>query len=236
MAEFSGKKVVVIGGSRGIGAATVKRFAALGAETIFTYASSAEAAQAVAAAAGARAERVDSADRDAVVKFIASEGPIDVLVVSAGVVPFGAALTVDPAEIDQMIEINWRSPYFAIVEAARKMPNGGRIMLIGSAAADRVTGEYAAYSSIKSSYKALAEHLAHEWGAREITVNVIQPGNTDTDKNPADGPYADYMRSMSPIKKHVKPEEIADLAVYLAGPSGAMITGTTINVDGGLAL
>jgi cyclic-di-GMP-binding biofilm dispersal mediator protein len=237
MAEFSGKKVIIVGGSRGMGAEMVKRFAAMGAETIFTYAKSAEAAEALAAGNGARAVQVDSADRDALVQFIAGEGAIDVLIISAGVFVGGDPLTLDTAEVDRMFDINFRSPYFAVIEAARKMPDGGRIILIGSAAADRVGGaDYAPYAMTKSSYKTLARYLAYAWGSREITVNVIQPGHTDTDMNPADGPYGEYMRSQSPIKKHVKPGEIADYAVFLAGPSGAMITGTILNVDGGLGL
>jgi cyclic-di-GMP-binding biofilm dispersal mediator protein len=235
MADFSGKKVVIVGGSRGMGASMVKRFASLGANTVFTYAASEEAAQSVAGASGAQAVRVDSKDRDAVVSFIAGQGPIDVLIISAGTVPVGPAISIDPAAIDEMIEVNWRSPYFGIVEAAKTMPNGGRIILIGSAAPDRVTGEVAAYASIKGSYRALVSHLAREWGERDITVNVIQPGNTDTDKNPADGPWGDYMRSLSAIKKHISPEEIADMALYLSGPSGRLITGTVITVDAGLA-
>jgi cyclic-di-GMP-binding biofilm dispersal mediator protein len=235
MAEFSGKKVVIIGGSRGMGASMVKRFASLGANTVFTYAASEEAAQSVAGTSGAQAVRVDSRDRDAVVKFIAGQGPIDVLIISAGTVPFGPAASIDSALIDEMLEVNWRSPYFGIVEASKTMPNGGRIILIGSAAPDRVTGEVAAYASIKGSYRALVSHLAREWGDRDITINVIQPGNTDTDKNPADSPYADYQRSMSAIKKHISPEEIADMALYLSGPSGRLITGAVINVDAGLA-
>ena len=237
MGEFSGKKVIVIGGSRGMGAAMVKRFATMGAQTIFTYAKSTEAAEALAATQGARAVRVDSADRDALVQFIEGEGAIDVLIVSAGIFVGGDPLTIDSAQIDRMIDINMRSPYFAIIAAARKMPKGGRIMLIGTAASDRALGaSYAPYVMTKSALKGLVRYLAYAWGSREITVNLIQPGNTDTAMNPADGPHAEYMRSLSPIKKHVKPDEIAAYAVFLAGPDGAMITGTVLNVDGGLAL
>lgn len=238
MADYSGKKVVVVGGSRGMGAAAVKRFAAMGADTVFTYGSSKDAADALAAAHGARAVQIDSADRDKLIAFIANQGPIDILIISAGVFVGFDPENGNMAEVDRMFDINVRSPYFAAVEAAKSMPNGGRIMLIGSAAADRVIMGAAnfPYAVAKSAYKTLVRYLGFMLGEREITVNLIQPGNVDTAMNPADGPYGDYMRSLTPIKRHMSADEIVDTIAFLASPSGAMITGVTLNVDGGMAL
>jgi cyclic-di-GMP-binding biofilm dispersal mediator protein len=238
MADFAGKKVVIIGGSRGQGAAAVKRFAGMGADTVFTYGSSKEEADALVASYGVRAAQIDSADRDKLVAFIASEGPIDILVICAGIYVGFDPDNSNMAAIDRMFDINMRSPYFAVVEATKKMPNGGRIILIGSAGVDRaiMSPDNMPYSMAKGTYKTLARYLGYALGDREITVNLIQPGNVDTAMNPVDGPYADYMRSLTPIKRHMSPDEIVDTIVFLAGPTGSMITGVSLNVDGGMGL
>ena len=129
---------MVLGGSRGIGAATVKRLVAEGAKVTFTYASSEETAQSLAEETGSNAVKVDSAERDALTKVIESQDSIDILVVSAGTFVMGHALEVDPDDIDRMIDINVRSPYHAAVAAAKQMPKGGRIVIIGSVNGDRM--------------------------------------------------------------------------------------------------
>src|SRR4051812_43988185 len=117
MAGFQGKSVLVLGGSRGIGAAIVRRFAADGAAVRFTYAGSKEAAERLAAATGATPALTDSADRDAVIARVRGSGPLDVLVVNAGVVVFGDPLEMNPDEVDRLIRINVAAPYHAAVEA-----------------------------------------------------------------------------------------------------------------------
>jgi cyclic-di-GMP-binding biofilm dispersal mediator protein len=238
MSDFAGKKVVVIGGSRGQGAATVKRFAGLGADTVFTYGSSRAEADALVAAHGVRAVQIDSADRDKLVAFVASEGPIDILVICAGIYVAFDPDNSNMAAIDRMFDVNMRSPYFAVVEAVKAMPDGGRIILIGSAGVDRaiMSPDNMPYSMAKGTYKTLVRYLGYALGDRAITVNLIQPGNVDTAMNPVDGPYADYMRSLTPIKRHMSPDEIVDAIIFLAAPTGSMITGQVLNVDGGMGL
>src|SRR4051794_4520997 len=99
MADFSDKNALVLGGSRGIGAAIVRRFARDGATVAFTYAGSRDAATALAQEVGAEAMRADSADRRAVIDVVRSRGPLDVLVVNAGVIVFGDPRTQDPDAI-----------------------------------------------------------------------------------------------------------------------------------------
>lgn len=130
MGAFDGRSVLVLGGSRGIGAAIVRRFVADGAKVTFTYAASREQAEALAAETGATALFTDSAERDAVIATVRAAGPLDVLVVNAGIGVFGDALDLDPDAVDRMFRINIHAPYHASVEAARRMPQGGRIIVI----------------------------------------------------------------------------------------------------------
>lgn len=232
--DASGNNVLVIGGSRGIGAAIVRRFAGGGAKVAFTYASSEAAARALAAEVGAEAIRADSADRDAVIGVVASRGALDVLVVNAGVIVLGDARSLDADAVDRLIDVNVKTPYHAAVEAAKRMNPNGRIILIGSVNADRIPfAGAAAYALSKAALQGMARGLARDFGAQGITVNVVQPGPVDTDMNPADGPMKDTMHSFMAIKRHARADEVAAMVAYLASPEAAMVTGAMHTIDGG---
>ncbi len=234
MATFEGKSVLVLGGSRGIGAAIVRRFAADGAAVTFTYAGSPEAAERVASETGSKAVRTDSADRDAVIARVRESGALDVLVVNAGIGVFGDALELDPDDVDRSIAINVHAPYHASVEAARRMPKGGRIIVIGSVNGDRMpVPGMAAYALTKSALQGMAKGLARDFGPRGITINVVQPGPIDTDANPADGPMKDMLHGFMAIKRHGRPDEVAGMVAWLAGPEAGFITGAMHTIDGG---
>ncbi|MBS1035989.1 SDR family oxidoreductase [Gluconobacter cerinus] len=236
MSGFEGKSVLVLGGSRGIGAAIVRRFAADGAQVVFSYLSSPDDAQALAAETGSEALRVDSGDRDALIALIVSLGPLDVLVVNSGILGAGDPLDIQSDDIDRLFRINIHAPYHAAIAAARHMPDGGRILFIGSANADRTPmSGLAAYSASKAALQGMTKGLARDFGARSITVNVVQPGPTDTDMNPADGPLKGVMHGFMAIKRHATSSEIAGLVAYLAGPEAGIITGAAYNIDGGFA-
>lgn len=236
MTDFHNKQVLVLGGSRGIGAAIVRRFASDGASVTFTYAGSKEAAEKLAVDTGSTAVRSDAGDRADTIATVREAGPIDILVVNAGTLVLGDPLETDPDAVDRMIDINVRAPYHASVEAARQMPDGGRIIIIGSVNGDRMPfAGGAAYALTKSAIQGMTRGLARDFGGRNITVNVIQPGPTDTDMNPADGPMKETMHSFMALKRHGRPEEIAGLAAYLAGPEGGFITGAMHTIDGGMA-
>jgi len=235
MSGLNEKNILVLGGSRGIGAAIVRRLATDGAKVAFTYFGSKDAADALAAETGTEAIQTDSGDRDAVIATVAGRGPIDVLVVNAGTLIMGDPLTLDPDAVDRMIQVNVHSPYHAAVEAARKMPDNGRIIVIGSVNGDTTPFPgAAAYALTKSAVQGMVRGLARDFGDRGITVNAIQPGPVDTDMNPASGPMADYMHSLMAIKRHVHADEIAELAAFVAGPHGAMMTGAMHTIDGGM--
>jgi cyclic-di-GMP-binding biofilm dispersal mediator protein len=233
MAVFDKKSVLVMGGSRGIGAAIVRRFVTEGANVTFTYSGSQAAAQELAAETASKAVQTDSADRDAVIAQVRASGPLDVLVVNAGIALFGDALELDPDAVDRLFKINVHAPYHASVEAARHMPQGGRIIVIGSVNGDRMpVPGMAAYALSKSALQGLARGLARDFGPRGITVNVVQPGPIDTDANPADGPMKDLLHGFMAVKRHGHPEEVAAMVAWLAGPEAGFVTGAMHTIDG----
>lgn len=233
MTMFQGKTVLVLGGSRGIGAAIVRRFAAGGARVTFTYAGTREAAERLAEETGSKAVLTDSADRDAVIARVRDSGPLDVLVVNSGFAIFGDALEQNPDEIDRLFRVNVHAPYHASVEAARTMPQGGRIIVIGSVNGDRMPiPGMASYALSKSTLQGMARGLARDFGPRGITINIVQPGPIDTDANPADGPNKDLMHSFMAIKRHGQPEEVAGMVAWLAGPETGFVTGAMHTIDG----
>ncbi|HYX03094.1 MAG TPA: SDR family oxidoreductase [Reyranella sp.] len=236
MAELAGKNVLVLGGSRGIGAAIVRRFAQAGAKVAFSYLGSADAAKALAGETGADAIKADSADRETVIRTVADRGALDVIVINAGALVMGDPLTLDPDAVDRMFDINVRAPYHAAVEAARRMKDGGRIVVIGSTNGDRMPfAGGAAYALTKSAMQGMVRGLARDFGGRAITVNAVQPGPTDTDMNPAAGPMAESMHGFMAIKRHIHASEVAELVAFVSGPHGAMITGSFQMIDGGFA-
>jgi len=241
--SLQGKVAFVQGGSRGIGAAIVQRLAREGASVAFTYVSSEEKAQALvktieSSGGKALAIKADSADessvRTAIDNAAKTFGKIDILVNNAGVLAFGEidALTMD--DFDRTIAINVRSVFVASQQAARHMPDGGRIITIGSVNADRMPFQGGAvYAMSKSAIVGLTKGLARDLGPRGITVNNVQPGPVDTDMNPADGEMADGMRSFMALNRYGKDSEIASFVAYLSGPEAGYITGANLTIDGG---
>ncbi|WP_141619986.1 3-oxoacyl-ACP reductase family protein [Myxococcus sp. AB036A] len=245
MMAFSGKAALVTGGTRGIGAAIVRHLAKGGADVAFTYANSGDKAATLVGelkALGRRAVAIqaDSGDPDAVrgaVDRAASElGRLDILVNNAGIFPSGPFEKVTLEELDRTLAIHVRGVFVASQAALAHMPQGGRIISIGSCFAQRVPyGGVTLYSMSKSALIGLTKGLAREVGERGITVNVIDPGSTDTDMNPATGPAVAAELALMSLKHYAQPEDIAATVGHLAGASGRFITGTSIAVDGGFS-
>ena len=237
------KTALVTGGARGIGAAIVKRLARDGAAVAFTYVSAPDKAADLAAtinAAGGKALaiRADSADAEqlkaAVAQTVAQFGALDILVTNAGILHLAGIEDYALEDFDRMVDVNVRGTFVAIQAAARHMKQGGRIVTIGSIAGVRVAFPTSSvYAMTKAAIAALVRGAAIDLAPRGITVNNVQPGPTETDMNPADGPHAQALRGMIPARRFGRPEEIAGMVAYLAGDEAAFITGASFTVDGG---
>ncbi|TNF79343.1 3-oxoacyl-ACP reductase FabG [Pseudomonas sp. ICMP22404] len=240
---LNGKVALIQGGSRGIGAAIVKRLAAEGAAVAFTYVSSAAKAEelqnSITAAGGkALAIKADSADADAIRNAVEATaktfGGLDILVNNAGVLAMAPLDEFKLEDFDQTLAINVRSVFIATQAAARHMTEGGRVINIGSTNADRVPFAGAApYAMSKAALVGLTKGLARDLGPRGITVNNVQPGPVDTDMNPADSDFASSLMQLMAIGRYGKADEIAGFVAYLAGPEAAYITGASLTIDGG---
>src|SRR5881394_1370845 len=192
--NLTNKRALVTGGSRGIGAAIVKRLASEGAHVAFTYSSSPDKANEVARAAqalGVQASAIqcDSADASAltaaVERAVSELGGIDILVNSAGVIALGPIDEIKLSDFDRVLAVNVRAVFVATHAALNHMKEGGRIINIGSCNAERMPFKGGAiYAMSKSALHGLVQGAARDLGARGITINNVQPGPINTDGNP----------------------------------------------------
>lgn len=241
--RLSGKRALVTGGSRGIGAAIVRRLAAEGADVAFTYVSRPEQSEETAAAARAlgvralalQADSADAAALQAAVGRAAGElGGIDIVVHNAGVLALAPIESFALDDFDRTVAVNLRAVFVATQAALAHMPNGGRVITIGSCNAERVPfAGGAVYAMSKAALIGLVKGLARDLGARNITVNNVQPGPVATDMNPADGRFAESLHQAMALPRHAEADEIAAMVAYLAGPEAGFVTGASLTIDGG---
>ena len=244
MQELAGKRALVTGASRGIGAAIALALADKGADVAITYERSADRAAEVVRAIEERGRRglaiqADSADAAAVKRSVDEAveglGGLDILVNNAGIARYGAVAEMDLVDIDALLNVNVRSVVLASQAAIPHLGQGGRIISIGSCLAERVPFPgVTVYSMTKSALLAFTRGLARELGPRDITANLVQPGGTDTDMNPADGAQSDGIRALTPLGRYGTPEDVATTVTFLASPAARQITGSVVTVDGGL--
>ena len=242
---LTAKVALVTGGSRGIGAAIAMRLAHDGAAVAITYASAQQKADevvaAITAAGGqALAWRADSADvaavKSAVVETVRAFGRLDVLVNNAGIAVIAPLEAFSLDDFDRMVAVNIRGVFAAIQEASRHMDAGGRIITIGSVNADRMPFQGGSvYAMTKAAVAGLTRGLARDLGPRGITVNTVQPGPVDTDMNPAQGPFAESLKSLMALGRYGQGDEIAGPVAYLASPEAGFVTGASLTIDGGFA-
>lgn len=235
------KIVIVTGGSRGIGAAIVKRFAAAGAKVYFTYANSESAAHGLASETGASAMRCPQGDpvaiAEAVDKIYSENGAIDVLVNNAGITRDGFMMTMPQSSWREVLDTNLDGAFAWTKCAAKKMyaKKSGSIIFVSSVSALVGVAGQANYAASKGALCALARACAAELGAKGIRANAICPGFIETDmtaKIPRD--IAARQKERIVLKRFGRPEEVAEAALFLASGASSYITGQTLTIDGGL--
>ena len=253
--SLSGKVALISGGSRGIGAATVRMFAAAGAKVVFSYRSAREQAEKLAQECGAAAckavqselNRPDSA-RALVVEAVKRFGRLDILVANHGVWP------VEDVPIERMSDEQWRSTMsinldavFGLVKHAvaqlkaqpRKNGVGGHIVLISSTSGQRGEAFHCDYSATKGALISMVKGLSTELAPAGIYVNCVAPGWVDTDmsKEALEDPRSgEEIRRTIPMGRVGKPEEIAGPVLFLCTEYASFITGEIFNVNGGAVL
>jgi NAD(P)-dependent dehydrogenase (short-subunit alcohol dehydrogenase family) len=246
--KLEGKVTLITGGSRGLGAATALAFADQGSDVAITYVASAEKAAAVVElvkAKGVRAVAVqcdqgDPSAADGLIREVVAQlGRLDILVNNAGIAVQGKRIDdgdVDNAALDRQWTINTLGVVANIRAAAKVLPDGGRIISIGSGLGSRVlfpgTADYAASKAAIVGY---SKGAARDLGPRNITVNVVQAGIMPTDMAAASADHIpDAVLDMHPIRRIATLEEVAASVIYLAGPDAGYITGSVIDVSGGV--
>lgn len=244
MNTLSGKRALVTGASRGLGKAMALSLAEAGADVVITYEKSADKAAEVVKAIEAQgrkalAIKANSASADdvrrAVSETVSALGGLDILVNNAGIARGGMLDEMALEDIDAMINVNIRGLIVATQAALPHLGAGARIINIGSCLAERVPMPgISVYSMTKSALLSLTRGLARDLGPRGITVNLVHPGPTDSDMNPADGEGAETQRQFTALGKYGKAEDVAAAVSFLASPAAQHITGTGINVDGGM--
>jgi NAD(P)-dependent dehydrogenase (short-subunit alcohol dehydrogenase family) len=250
--SLAGKRVLVTGGSSGIGAAIVRRLASQGAAVAVNYRSDRAAADALVgelrdngcAASAFPADVSDAAQAHELVGAVVAEfGGLDLLVSNAGVEHFGALETITQADFDHLFRTNVAGQLFVTQAAVAAMADGGRIVLSSSVSTRLAVRHHALYAASKAAIPAMVRNLAPELAERNIAINAIAPGATATRMasyaphyvHPAltDVPFPALLRSMSALGRLGQPEEIAATVAFLLSADASYITGTTIEADGG---
>ncbi|MEG4998534.1 SDR family oxidoreductase [Microcoleus sp. B4-D4] len=246
MASLAGKVAIVTGSSRGIGREIALRLSQEGASVVINYAKAAEAAKEVVSAieaAGGKALAVQAdVSKTAEIcnlfdRALETYSQIDILVNNAGVNLSKTVAEVTEAEFDNLFAINVKGTFFACQEAAKRMAEGGRIVNFSSSTTAMLLPTYGAYVATKGAVEQLTRSLAKELGDRQITVNVISPGPTDTELFTV-GKTAEQIQrftQMTALGRLGKVEDIADVTAFLCSEQARWITGQNIRVNGGIA-
>jgi len=228
--------VFITGGSRGIGLACARRFAALGDKVAITYNTTAPSEEFLAIKCDVtNAEEIDAAFKEVEEKL----GPVEILVSNAGITKDTLLLRMSEDDFSTVINANLTASFRVVKRASQQMLRArkGRIILMSSVVGLLGSAGQANYAASKSGLVGFARSLARELGSRNITVNVVAPGPVETDMTASLG--EDRLKELTaavPLARMATPDEIAGVVTFLAGPDGGYITGAVIPVDGGLGM
>ncbi|MGW0803611.1 SDR family oxidoreductase [Nonomuraea sp. NPDC002799] len=241
MTVLSGKGALVTGGSRGIGRAVVERLTQDGAEVVFCYQHAGEAARQVAKETGAHAVQADLGSKEDLARLFAEAEArlpgVDVLVNNAATTEGQNLITdVTDEDYERVFAVNTRAVFLAIQWAARVMRDGGRIVNVSSLNTQVPAPALALYCGSKGAVEQISKVASRELGPRGITVNVVSSGATDTDMlrgaNPPEALAG--TPAMTALRRLGRPDDIAAVVAFLAGPDGRWVTGQNVLATGGL--
>lgn len=246
MKLLENKTAIVTGGSRGIGEAIVLKFAEQGANVAFTYLSSEEKAKALEAKVAAMGVKVkgyksDAADYDAAEKLVADVladfGNIDICVNNAGISRDNLLLRVTPEQWDEVMQANLKSVFNLTKHVIRPMMKNKKGSIINMSSVVGVSGNpgQTSYSASKAGIIGFSKSVAQEYGGRNVRCNAVAPGFIETDMtNYLKEGDAQQWFAKIPMARFGKPEEVADVCVFLASDLSSYVTGQVISTCGGL--
>jgi 3-oxoacyl-[acyl-carrier protein] reductase len=238
---LEGKNALVTGASRGIGKAIAERLAGDGAAVVINYSRNEQLAQGVVnkiLGKGGKAIAIQAdISKSADVGRLFSEaekamGRLDIVVANAGVHILKTFVENTEADYDYIFDINTKGVFFALQQAARRVRDGGRIVVVSTGGTKMHFPNNSLYLGSKGAIEQFARSLAVELGPRNVTVNILSPGFTDTDMMPEQ--YREYAASLSPFKRVGTPEDVADVAAFLASDAARWVTGQNIQAGGGV--
>lgn len=244
MNNLSGKVAIVTGASRGIGRAIAERLAKSGASVVVNYAGSVDKAEEVVTAiksdgGQAIAVRADVSRVDEVRRLFDQTfdhfGRLDILINNAGISIVKPIEQITEEDFDKMFALNARGVFFSLQEAAKRISDGGRIVSITTGGTATGAPGATAYAGSKSAVEGFSMSLAKELGSRDITVNTVLPGATDTEmfNNSASFEMKQTAAQMSPFRRMGQPSDVADVVVFLASQEARWLTGQSIHATGG---
>jgi 3-oxoacyl-[acyl-carrier protein] reductase len=236
---------LITGASRGIGATIADRLAKDGFAVVINYTGNASLAEervrSIERAGGrAIAAQADVSDPAAVARMFdsaeAAFDGIDVLVNNAGIMPLGNLSEVDDATFDKVVSINLKGTFNTLRLAAKRLRSGGRIINFSSSMVGLLMPSYGVYAATKAAVEAMTRILARELRGRNITANVVAPGPTATDLflHGKSQEVIERFAKQPPLERLGKPDDIAGVVSFLAGPDGAWINGQVLRANGGI--
>lgn len=247
MKDLHGKIAIITGASRGIGRATAEELARNGASVVVNYAENATLANEVIAGirnAGGKAVAVqaDISKLDQIERLfqhaLEEFGELDIFVGNAGYASFGSIAEFTETEFDMNFTVNAKGSFFCLQQAARHINEGGRIVCVSTIGTILNGDGGAAYFGSKAAVEQFCRLLAHEVSNRQVTVNLVSPGFTDTDMFDATGgnsaKLSAEIKDLTPLARVGQPHEIAKVICFLVGPNGAWVNRQNLPADGGI--
>jgi 3-oxoacyl-[acyl-carrier protein] reductase len=238
---LEGKNALVTGASRGIGKAIAERLAADGASIVINYSKNKQPAQAAVDSILGRSGKATAIQADisrpSEVRRLFTEaekkmGRLDIVVANAGVVLEKPLIESTEEDYDSVFNINTKGVFFTLQEAARRIRDGGRIVAISTGGTKMLFANLSLYLGSKGAIEQFVRSLSRELGSRNITVNVLSPGFTDTDMLPEQ--YRAYGASLSPFNRVGAAKEVADVVGFLASDAARWVTGQNLQAGGGV--